>query len=61
LLLFIAADGFVRYVEDWLHGHFLPRRPVIDAYRRWEPQLVRPRVRLADHVSVIAMHVAGVI
>lgn len=61
LLLFIPADGFVRYavgINDWTCGQEVSLQPTLD---RWEPQLVRPGIRLADHVSAIAMHVAGVI
>ena len=61
LLLFISGNAFVRYVEDWLKGHFLPTRPVIEAYRAWEPQIAGRQSHIADHASAIALHVAGAV
>lgn len=61
LLLFVGGNAFIRYVADWLIGHFLPAGLVLEAYRGWETQIARPRTRLADHVSATALHVGGAI
>jgi hypothetical protein len=61
LVLFVGGNAFVRYVADWLRGHFLPPGVVLEAYRHWETQIARPRTRLADHVSATALHIGGAI
>lgn len=59
-VLFVPGKAIVRYVEEWLSGHFLPEQPVVEALRAWR-QIISFRPNLADHVSVAALHVAGAV